>query len=124
MGIPVITFEECTIENLSKLKEFAITFDPPHEVNFDKHRIVIVKADGLWVGYAEIVTTPVVFSAWCSHVCTPKIIQEGMKAFTGWAKLTYGEGLTAVPLNTKSFSEVIMDKLGFYRLRTELYKTK
>jgi hypothetical protein len=116
-----IQFEECdSPEKLVKLRNFAATFDPPHEIPDTKHRIVIAKKNGQWIGYAEIVTTPVVFSAW-SKECKPQDIWSAMQAFVGWARLQFSEGYTAVPLETRTFPERIMNKLGFVRLRTELY---
>ena len=123
MKLPLITFEECdTPEKLVRLREFAATFEPVHEIQETPHRIVIVKRDGIWIGYSEIVTTPVVFSAWSTR-CTPQDIWSAMLAITGWAKLQFGYGLTTVPLDTRTFPEKIMNHLGFYRLKVELYKT-
>jgi hypothetical protein len=120
--IPSIQFEECdTPEKLKELRKFAETFDPPHQIHDTKHRIVIAKREGLWIGYAEIVTTPIVFSAWSAR-CKPQDIWSAMAAFVGWARLQHGAGLTAVPLDTKTFPEKIMNHLGFYRMRTELYR--
>ena len=118
-----ISFEECnTPEKLEELRKFAATFEPAHTIPDTPHRIVIVKREGLWIGYAEIVTTPVVFSSWSKERCKPSDIIDGMKAFVGWSKLQYGEGFTAVPFDTRSFPEKIMNKLGFFRMNVELYK--
>jgi len=123
MIIPNIQFEECdTPEKLEKLREFAKTFDPPHFIEDTRHRIVIAKRDGLWIGYAQIVTTPIVFSAWSKDRCRPQDIWAGMMAFVGWSKIQYGEGWTTVPLDTRTFPEKIMNKLGFFRAKVELYK--
>jgi hypothetical protein len=117
-----LQYEECdTPEKLSKLREFALTFEPPHTIADTKHRVLIVKRNEEWIGYAEICTTPVVYTAWNKQRCKPRDILEAMKAFTGWSKIQFGEGYTAVPLDTKTFPEQIMHKLGFYRMRTELY---
>jgi hypothetical protein len=117
-----ITFENCeTPEKLEKLRAFAATFDPPHFIEDTKHRIIIFKRRGEWIGYAEIVNTPIVFTAWNKNRCKPRDIVETMKAFVGWARIEHGEGFTAVPLDTRTFPEKIMNKLGFYRLKTELY---
>jgi hypothetical protein len=118
-----IQFEDCdTPEKLEKLRAFAATFEPAHFIPDTKHRIVIAKNNGIWIGYAEIVTTPIVFTAWSKAHCKPQDIWSAMTAFVGWARLQFGEGITAVPLDTKTFPERIMQKLGFLRLRTELYK--
>jgi hypothetical protein len=119
-----LSFENCdSPEKLQKLREFAATFEPPHEILDTKNRIVIVKRNGQWIGYAEIVETPVVFSAWSKKHCQPRDILEAMKAFTGWAKIQFGQGLTAVPLDTRTFPEKVMNKLGLYRIKAELYTT-
>lgn len=118
-----IQFEECdTPEKFSKLREFAATFEPKHFIPDNNHRFIIIKKDGIWIGYSEIVSTPLVFSSWCKSRCTPRDILDGMKAFVGWSKIQYGEGYTAVPLDTRTFPEKIMNRLGFYRLNVEVYK--
>lgn len=124
MNTPKIQFEEITTpDRLAELRAYAATFEPPHVITAadEKHRIVAVKKDGVWFGYSIIVNTPIVFSAWSSLDSKPQDIMEAMKAFVGWARLTTGQGLTAVPLDTRTFPEKIMNKLGFYRLKTELY---
>jgi hypothetical protein len=122
--IPSIQFEECdTPEKLDELRKFAETFDPPHKIHDTKHRIVIAKRDGLWIGYAEISLTPIVFSAWSRERCKASDIWSAMQSFVGWARLQYGSGFTAVPLDTKTFPEKIMNHLGFFRMKTELYRT-
>jgi len=124
MKIPIITFEDCdTPEKFEKLKAFALNFDPPHELRETKHRIVIAKRDGIWIGYAEVITTPIVCSAWSKDACKPQDIWGAMMALAGWSRMQHGEGYVMVPLNTKTFPEHIMSKLGFYRTNSELYKT-
>lgn len=122
MMIDNITFEECdSPEKLAKLREFAATFDPPHTIDDDHDRIIIVKKNSIWIGYSEIISTPVVYSSWGPN-CGAKDIIDGMKSFVGWSRIQHGDGYTVVPLNTKNFPEKIMNKLGFYRLKVELYR--
>lgn len=120
-------YEEVTPENFAKLQEFARTeFDPPHVIEDDaltnKNRsLLIVTRDGQWIGYREIIMTPVVYPAFSRH-CKPRDIWELMLKLSGWAFENYREGFVGVPTNTKNFPQHIMRKLGFYRTGNELYK--
>jgi hypothetical protein len=116
------TFEECdTPEKLEKLKTFAQTFDPPHIIPDHPERLVIVKKDGVWIGYCEIIMQPVVFPAF-SPLTKPQVVWDTMRAFVGWGRIQHRGGFVGVPLDTRNFPQKIMEKLGFTRIFSELYR--
>lgn len=120
-----LQFEECdTPAKMEALRLFALTMEPPHEVVPSANRFLMVRRNGIAIGYSEIVKPPIVFTAWHHSFCEPKDIYDAMKYFVGWAKIQYGEGYTTVPLDTRTFPEKIMNKLGFFRLGVEIYKAK
>lgn len=116
-----------TEDQWNRLETFAKSFGDDHAIVTRDHPMVAIVRDSKWVGYAQIVTVPVVFTAWHTNpqICSPRDVVEGMKAFTGWARLQYNYGLTATPISALSkFTSSIMEKLGFKRMNAELWEIK
>ena len=105
---------------VDKLRTFAASFD--HKIESLAHPIYIVKRGDVWIGYAQIVHLPVVFTAWNPKTAKARGIWEAMLQFVGWAKLQFGAGFTTVPLDTKTFLPEVMKKLGFRKMGLEIYE--
>lgn len=110
-----------TPEQVAKLQGFAKSFD--HDIGNPKLPLCIVKRNEIWKGYGQIINEPIVFTAWHTDrsVCSPRDLIEGMKAFTYWGKLQHGSVMTAVPMDSKTFTPEVMKKLGAKRLQQEIY---
>ena len=134
-GTTDIQFEYVdTAEKFLKLKEFAHTFE--HDIcpeNVKAPVLIIKRVSGKgddrkeeWIGFVQMVNCPLLFTAWNPNIATNRDVVEGMKAFTGWAKLQgvlQGRypGFAAVPNESKTFTPETMEKMGFRRLFAEIY---
>jgi len=123
-----------TAEKFLKLKEFAQTFEHDIHPECVKAPVLIIKRvtgkdddrKEEWLGFVQMVNCPLLFTAWNPNVCSHREVVEGMKAFTGWAKLNgtlSGKypGFAAVPTKSKTFTQKVMEKMGFRRLFAEIY---
>lgn len=108
----------------NQLRTFAQTFD--HDIPCRKWVAMAYRWNNEWVGYCQIMDTPVIFPALHPEKVSPRIVTEIMKAHIGYAKLNpyqKQEGFVAVPTdpNTK-FQPGIMHKLGFNQTGHQLYE--
>lgn len=116
-----------TEEQWKRLEEFARSFGDEHKLTTRDFAMMAVVRDGKWVGYAQIVNVPIVFTSWHpdEKICSPRDVCEAMKAFVGWAKIQWNYGMTATPISlTSKFTAKVMEKLGFRKMNAELWETK
>lgn len=114
-------------KDLPLAQKFALEeFDPPHHIpdNFFKlkfRRLRIFTRLGIWVGYLDVSLEPTVWPAFSKRT-RPRDVAEVMSHMNGWVVEQFGGGSVAVPLNTISFPEHTMDRLGYHRTHTEIYR--
>lgn len=124
---PQIQFEPVqTPEQMSRLREFALTLEPAHEIQDLGNQYFIIKRGNEWIGYFEYDVTPTFHTAWKKGV-TARGLRDAMINFTGYAKLSslfHGNqprGQVTVPLDTKTFPEAVMRRLGFIPSGNQIY---
>lgn len=105
---------------VAKLIEFAKSFD--HTIDSWAHPIVITKIGDRWLGYHQIIKECIMFNAFNPKTCSPREVVEAMKALAAWARLQHGGGFTAAPMDSKTFTPEVMQRLGFRRTGMELWE--
>ena len=105
----------------NRMETFAQSFD--HEIGTWRYPIFEAKKDDYTIGYAQVVNTPVVFTAWNPKACKPRDIYDACNWWRAWSLTQYGHGMTTVPTNKDTkFTSSIMENLGFKRMNLELYE--
>jgi len=113
-----------TPEKLRRLEEFAKSFD--HEVGYSNHPLMAFRfGDRPWHSYAQIYQGPLVFTAWHTDpkVCSKRDVRNTAQHINGYLKINFGGGLAAVPIKCPTFTQEVMESLGYIRCNQELYKT-
>ncbi len=112
-----------TEEEWKNLGEFAEGFN--HRATDRQLPIFVFVRDGKIRGYAQVhKATPMAITAWHTdkEICNVKDVITGIMHLKGWAKIEKGGGLTAVPVDSPTFTPEVMEKLGLKRLGLELYQ--
>lgn len=120
-----VKFETIVMESqIDKLRKFGSEFDHKLSDQSLSHPILVAKVDNEWKGYFQIIQKiPIVFPSIHPGKCKPMDTVEIMKAFQGWAKIQYGGGIVAVPIDSSTFTPEIMEKMFFKRNFQEIYET-
>lgn len=125
-----INFERIrTPEQFERLQAFAKTFNHEVTASHALAPLIVVKRGEKWIGFFQIVNSPVVFSAWHNDECEPRDFLESMRALQGWAKMEASLnntefGYAAVSIGNQAFSPEIMQKVGMNRMFFELYEVE
>lgn len=107
---------------MDEVRAFAKTFD--HEVEAHPYPLFLAKKRGQFIGYVQMAVVPLAFPATHTdpNICRPRDTIEMIKAFTYWCKIQHGgNGFVTCPMDSKTFTPAIMERLGFSRLNKELY---
>lgn len=110
-------------DQLVKLQEFATACN--HQFYFDSrlHKIAILKKKlkGTWLGWVKIPLAPTLHVSLNDEIATYRDTLEVVKMLRGWGIMQWGEVIFAVPLDSKSFTDDILTKLGAYSMKSGLY---
>jgi len=113
-------------EEFPKLQQFASTFE--HVINpFASARLFEFRRGDITFGYADALFMPVVFPAFHPEVTRPRDVVETLEAWQHVRRISHGgEMLLGIPTagERKTFPEVTLQKLGFARMKRELYNPK
>lgn len=110
-----------TKEQFDRLEVFAKSFDHKPYFNPNLHRMCLVSKDEKLIGYCFIPKAPLIFTSWDPNSCSPRDVAEMAGLFSSWSQVQYGETYVAVPNTSETFTETIMNKLGFYPLNCGVY---
>lgn len=105
----------------NRMESFAKSFD--HTIAGWRFPIFEMKRGDYSFGFAQIVNTAIVCTAWHPKVCKPRDFLEGQNWWRAWGLTQYGHGFTTVALDNKTFTPELMKKIGFKRMGLELYET-
>lgn len=104
----------------NRMETFAKSFD--HEISGWRWPHFEMKRNDYSFGYAQVVHTPIVFTAWHTKQCKPKDFIDGMNWWRAWGLTQNGHGFTTVALDNPTFTPDLMKKMGFKRMNLELYE--
>lgn len=108
-----------TLDHMNRMKEFAQTFD--HDIQDYRHEVREIKKGDQTIGYLQMCLVPTAFVAFHPDFCQPRDTLEIIRQYIAWAKIQHQQGWAAVSFGSTIFTPEIMEKLGFYRMNTELY---
>lgn len=110
-------------EEFPKLQAFAQSFD--HIINpFASARVFEMTRGDTTFGYADVLFMPIVFPAYHPSVTRPRDVVESLETWRHVCRISHGgEMLLGTPLATerKTFPDQTLAKLGFTRLKREIY---
>lgn len=127
---PDFTFELVdSKEKFEQLQEFAKSFDHVLVEEDFKTPIVIVKKNGQWIGYSQIITAPIMFSAWHKELCKPLDVKHAVEMGIAWMKINAAlsngsKGFVAVNMENTPFTPHHMAQLGTVRMGMEIYQPR
>lgn len=104
----------------ARMQTFAESFD--HTIGSWRWPICEMKRGDYTFGYAQIVQSPVFFTAWNPNTCKPRDFHEGLSHLRAWGLMQNGHGFATVALDNPTFTPQLMEKLGFNRMKLELYE--
>lgn len=101
-----------------RLMGFAETFE--HKPNPARLTMVAVNEEGKWLGYAQLIQTPVITVAMHPEYGKGKAALEIIKSLRAWSEVQNGEALTGV--NAESDWNELLPRLGFKDMNLKLFK--
>jgi len=101
-----------------RLIGFAESFD--HKPNPARVTLVAVDGSGKWLGYTQLIQTPVLTVAFHPEHGKGRVALEMIKALKAWSDIQYGESITAV--NPKSDWSELLPRLDFKDMNLTLFK--